>query len=417
MSTGRSRKRLAFVDLMFSWPPHGGADVDLYQTVLGLQNMGHEVHLFFAGYERSWERGCADPATLPFPATRVDFSLRTLTPHTVPKRFRAAVDAWRPDAVVLCHGFFLKPYVADALAHHPTVGRYYAYELACPRDSLLFKDGAPCPNNYLRTPQICRRCALERLKLRLTQWRMVVWTHEYLAGLAFTPGYHRRLVESIRRFDAIIVSNALMKAQLEGTNKNVHIFPGGVDVEQFVYYPPKAKRSEEHKVILISGRLDEPSKGLQTLREAGALLAKERSDFEVWATHSDFRLNTDWFKAIGWHDHNAVMEWHRQADICVVPSIWEEPFGLAAIEAMAAGRPVCASRVGGLQDIVRHGETGFLIDRGDSAALARRLAQLLDDTHLRRRMGEAGRRLVEQEYNWTRVIERHWPPLLERLLP
>ena len=48
------------------------------------------------------------------------------------------------------------------LAHHKTISRYYAHELACLRDPLRFKDGAPCPNDYLNTPQVCRRCALKR---------------------------------------------------------------------------------------------------------------------------------------------------------------------------------------------------------------------------------------------------------------
>ncbi len=409
--------RLAFVDLMFSWPPHGGADVDLYRTVAGLQDCGYEVHLFGAAYAKSWERGKFEPAQLPFPATRLDFSVISFNHRRLPARFRAAVDAWQPDVAVLCDGFFLKPYVAQALAHYPTVARYYAYEVACPRDMLLFNDGAPCPNNYLRTPNLCRRCALTRLRGEIQDWRLLAWTHEYLAAWAFMPGYRRRLAESLGRMDAIVVSNELMKTHLAGISDRVHIFTGGVDAEASAYHPLRAKAPEERKVILMAGRAEDPAKGLQTLVEAGQKLAANRSDFEIWVTHPNRGLSTDWLKAIGWHDHDAIMELHQQADICAVPSMWEEPFGLAAVEAMAACRPVCASRVGGLQRIVRHGETGFLFERGDSADLAYRLTQLLDDAGLRRSMGDAGRRLAEQEYDWKRVIERCWPPLLDGLLP
>jgi len=89
---------------------------------------------------------------------------------------------------------------------------------------------------------------------------------------------------------------------------------------------------------------------------------------------------------------------------------------LVAVEAMASGRPVCASRVGGLQDIVVHGETGFLFDRGDSGALADSLVRLLDDANLRQRMGEAGRKRAEGEYDWKRIAAVHYPPLLEACL-
>ena len=104
------------------------------------------------------------------------------------------------------------------------------------------------------------------------------------------------------------------------------------------------------------------------------------------------------------------------ADICAVPSVWEEPFGLVAVEAMACERPVCASRVGGLQDIVVDGETGLLVAPGDAEALATALARLLDDAVLRRSMGTAGRRRVEEQYDWPRVIARHYVPLLGELV-
>lgn len=416
MST-RNAKRIAFADLLFSWPPHGGADVDLYETVRGLQRLGYEVHLFFAGYEHSWERGSAEPSELPFPATRLEFTWRTLTPRAMPRRFAEAIAAWAPDLVVCSHGFFLKPFLSAALSRFRTVGRYYAYELACPRDLRLFRNGAPCPNNYLRTPDTCRACALEFLGPQIKRWRILAWAHEYLAARACLPGYHRILVESLWDFDAVIVSNIIMAGHFAQHNPNVLIFPGGVDLADYGPACDPPARPDGKKTILMSGRVEDPLKGLHVLLEAGERLAAERDDFEIWATHTDRRLESDWFKPIGWHDHEKVKAFQQQADICVVPSVWEEPFGLAALEAMAAGRPVCASRSGGLQHIVRHRGTGFLFDRGASAQLAQQLACLLDDAPLRRDMGWAGRAVAEAEYDWPRVIQHHWPPLIERITP
>jgi glycosyltransferase involved in cell wall biosynthesis len=82
----------------------------------------------------------------------------------------------------------------------------------------------------------------------------------------------------------------------------------------------------------------------------------------------------------------------RRCLIGLVPSAWAEPFGLVAVEAMQAGRPVIASAAGGLADIVVDGETGLLTPPGDPAALAAALRRLLADTALRQAMGEAGRR-------------------------
>ena len=407
--------RVAFVDLFFSWPPHGGADVDLYNVALCLHKMGYEVHVFVAACEDSWERGTVDPAKLPFPATRLDFTPRQVNRIEMPRRLRAAVDAWKPDVVFLCDGFFLKPYVSEALKHYPTVLRYYAYELVCPRDSRLFLNEAACPMNYLRTPETCRPCALQGMADEIKRWRFLSWTQEYIAARAFMPAYYSFLIQSLKHSRVIVVSNPLHVRQLEGFHPDVRIIPGGVNIEDFSYSSPVSRGANDKKIIFMSGRVEDPAKGMATLREAGERLARERTDFEIHVTHTDFSINNDWLKAIGWHKHAEIMELYTRSDICVVPSIWQEPFGLVAVEAMASGRPVCATRVGGLQDIVVHGETGFLFDAGDSAALAKHLSVLLDNSDLRVRMGEAARKRASQEYDWKRIAARYYPPIIEDL--
>lgn len=85
-----------------------------------------------------------------------------------------------------------------------------------------------------------------------------------------------------------------------------------------------------------------------------------------------------------------VSRWLRQSDVAVVPSA-SESFGLAALEALAAGLPVVATRVGGLPEVVREGETGLLAEVGDVDRIAAHLRTLADDAALRARMGAAGR--------------------------
>jgi len=408
--------RLAFVDLFFSWPPYGGADVDLYNVASGLQAAGHDVHVFVASCVASWQRGLVDPATLPFATTPLDFLSGTFKRRQIHARFRATVDQWKPDAVFLCDGFFLKPYVAEALSHYPLAARYYAYELGCPRDFRLFKNNAVCPENYLQTPDLCRRCALDALRSEIKAWRFSPWAEEYVKARAFLPAYYNRLVRSLQICKAIIVYNRIQQRHLEGVHDKIVVAPGGVNLNEFECVPPAKKGTDDRKIILMTGRAEDPLKGLQTLREAGERLARDRSDFEIQVTHTDLSIRGEHFKAIGWHTHADIMKRYRNADICVVPSIWEEPFGMVAVEAMAAGRPVCASRVGGLEDIVAHGETGFSFDPGDSTALAGFLAQLLDDGDLRARMGASARQRAKEEYDWKRIVAKHYLPLLERLI-
>lgn len=85
------------------------------------------------------------------------------------------------------------------------------------------------------------------------------------------------------------------------------------------------------------------------------------------------------------------------SDVFCQPSA-EEPFGMVYLEAMAARTPVVAYSSGGAPEVVDHGETGLLVDRGDIPALAAALLRLLSDGDLRRRFGEAGRRVVETKF-------------------
>jgi len=109
--------------------------------------------------------------------------------------------------------------------------------------------------------------------------------------------------------------------------------------------------------------------------------------------------------SLGWLDHQKIKEFYRDMDICVVPSLWEEPFGMVAVEAMASGKPVIASRAGGLSDSVKDSVTGFHFPPGDSNALAEKLNILLDDSSLREKMGRAGRERVERLFDWDRIVD------------
>ena len=85
--------------------------------------------------------------------------------------------------------------------------------------------------------------------------------------------------------------------------------------------------------------------------------------------------------------HEAVMEAWRRCLLALIPSTWLEPFGIVTIEAMSMGKPVIASRVGGLSDIVVDNETGLLVPPNDPDALQQAIQRLLDDPPLLERMG------------------------------
>jgi L-malate glycosyltransferase len=104
--------------------------------------------------------------------------------------------------------------------------------------------------------------------------------------------------------------------------------------------------------------------------------------------------------------HNPVAEGlYRAADVVCQVSRWEEAFAWVIAEAMAASRPLVATRVGGIPELVRDGENGFLVPPRSPASIAERLIQLLGDAALRARMGQAGRQAAERQFDLERNLD------------
>lgn len=109
-------------------------------------------------------------------------------------------------------------------------------------------------------------------------------------------------------------------------------------------------------------------------------------------------------------------ELYRRAAVFVLPTVERtcygravpvtELLGLSVLEAMASGTPVVASRTGGLPEVVRHGETGFLVTPGDTDELRERIEVLLRDRSLARRMGRAARATVLERFTWDLTAQR-----------
>jgi phosphatidylinositol alpha-1,6-mannosyltransferase len=141
-----------------------------------------------------------------------------------------------------------------------------------------------------------------------------------------------------------------------------------------------------------------------TARYAVAGIGSRRDSLE--ALVSELGLG-DAVRFLGFVPDDELPALYNAADVFVLASrrydLLVEGFGIAIVEASASGLPVIASRSGGIPEAVREGETGFLVDPDDPAAVAGPAIRLLGDEVLRRRMGAAGRAAVEGHYNWDRV--------------
>jgi D-inositol-3-phosphate glycosyltransferase len=209
--------------------------------------------------------------------------------------------------------------------------------------------------------------------------------------------------------------------QLYGVDPaKVSVIPLGVDMDLFRQTDKAEARQalgfKDEKIILFVGRL-EPIKGVDILLNAAALLESDvecsvlivGGDEASAARLGEFRdlasaLGIDHRVAfVGAVDHDRLPLFYNAADVCVVPSRYES-FGLVALEAMACGVPVVASRVGGLAGTVKDGESGYLVPWLCPEPFAERLEMLLDNDSLRKGLGETAREVVGR-YRWENVAE------------
>lgn len=180
----------------------------------------------------------------------------------------------------------------------------------------------------------------------------------------------------------------------------VHV---GVDLELWPYLPQEA-HSGRPQILFVGGDFE---------RKGGDLLLKVYS--ERFADSADLHLvtkqppaslppNVRAYTDMGANDPR-LRALYAEADLFVLPTR-ADVSSIVALEAMATGRPVISTRMGGIPDIVRHGETGFLLDPDDGAALAASMETLLADPALRRRMGAAGRAVVERDFSAAVSVPR-----------
>lgn len=160
-----------------------------------------------------------------------------------------------------------------------------------------------------------------------------------------------------------------------------------------------------------------PEKGILDLLEAARLVVAERPDAH-FAIVGDGAFRDEYMRKgreLGLAEH---LTWtglvddpftagvYDAADIVCQASRWGEVFGWVIAEAMAYGRPVVGTRVGGIPEVVTDGKTGFLVERGDVQALARKLVTLIDDPVQRRVLGAAGREKVHAQFDLRKNVAR-----------
>lgn len=123
----------------------------------------------------------------------------------------------------------------------------------------------------------------------------------------------------------------------------------------------------------------------------------------------------DRVRFLGQLSRDALIEVYHRADVLVIPSVCEEPFGLPTAEGMACGLPCVGSNAGGIPELIEHETTGLLVERGDTAGMAGALQRLALDPEARERFGRLGRDRAERLFDWS-VPAARLEALYQRML-
>jgi glycosyltransferase involved in cell wall biosynthesis len=365
----------------------GGAEILTYDLRDELSRRGHDARVFASDAHGAGDR---EPDHLCFGTIG---ELRTLNRAANP-RARAALKrvlhAFQPDVVhVRMFMTQLSPMILSLLRDLPTVYNAPWYETICPTGLKLFPNGSRCEEPAGRA---CRRCLSRRAWLALM-------------------GQRRLLSKWIEAFDVIVANSETTRAKLAEY---------GVDATSRIYngVPSRSRRPPlgDTPIIGYSGRLSH-EKGVDTLVDAFARVAEAVPETQLLLVgDGPLRSRIEGRMRSNGLGSRVTMPGHRSRDeaeramdavwIQASPSLLEEPFGIAAAEAMMRGTAVVASAGGGLGEIVEAGRGGVLVPAGDSDALAAALIELVRDRDRVEQVGAAGRRWAIDNVSVERCVDQ-----------
>ena len=195
------------------------------------------------------------------------------------------------------------------------------------------------------------------------------------------------------------------------------LIPNGIDANYFAAHSvePLPDLCDGKSNILFVGRL-EKRKGVEYLIKAYEIVKKECPDSRLVIVGAGDKPRKKYEKEIrekgikdvvftGYVSDEELMRYYRSADIFCAPAIGKESFGIVLLEAMAAGKPVVASNIGGYAGVVTDGEDGLLVPPKDEQQLAQSILTLLRDPDLRQKMGAKGRQ-KSVRYSWEGIAQQ-----------
>jgi glycosyltransferase involved in cell wall biosynthesis len=370
--------------------PAAGAEITLKALRDGLRQRGHEVRVFSSRAQLIPGPSFADDSCF---GTNSTLQVASSTVNISARRSLARVlEEFRPDVVhVKMFLWQLSPLILGPLRRFRSVYHVVIYKPICPTGWKMLPDGNRCDSAPGRV------CLQSRCMTPQT-WAIMMLQHNL-----FRRG--------MGAFDALVTTSQVMKERLEAEGVGpCRIIPNGCEERQ-----PRPPLGDEPR-LAYAGRLS-PEKGIGTLLHAFKRVLErvsearlrivgdgpQRAGLERVAGQLGIGGKVEFVGPMQAAEMERKLE---SAWVQAIPSKWEEPFGMVAIEAMMRGTAVVASNSGGLRDIVRDGVTGLLIVPGDVEVWSKALTRMLTDRHLCEVMGTAGREVALEEYTVERAVDR-----------
>jgi len=235
----------------------------------------------------------------------------------------------------------------------------------------------------------------------------------------FSPDLY--LMKRVRK--SVVLNEALKEKLVKKRipKEKLEVIPNGVNVEDFNVSKEEVERVRrkyglEGVVVMFAGTVT-PRKGILELMKAAELLNRKDVLFLIVG---NLNLDRDYVQKVmeyagikginakftGFVPYEDLKALYSACDVFVLPS-FEEGHGIALTEAMASGKPLIGSNVGGIPMQIKDGWNGFLVEPGNEKQLAEKIGYLIENEEERAIMGKNSRKLAEEEFDWEKIAERY----------
>lgn len=371
---------------------NGGSEVVMFQERDYLLGAGHEV----VDFSMQDARNFPSPNSAFFVSPqdyrsgagklgKLKSALSLIHSGEAVEKISALIRETRPD-LVHCHNIYhqLTPSIIGAANKLgvPVVLTLHDYKPVCPTYNRL-RDGEPCSDcldgdfsHVLRN-----RCAEGSLGK---------------SALLYAEAVVQRVMGSYEKVEAFIAPSRFMQQSIAHRvpGDRIKLLYNGIDTNAV-----QASGVDDGYVLFL-GRLVQ-EKGVETLLKAQAL-STEGWRLVVAGTgplSDDLKAKYNPSNFVGYIAGDALKSMISRASVVVVPSEWYENCPMSVLEAMAYGKPVVGTRLGGIPELVEEGTTGLLYEAGNVVELASHLERLMSSPELRRQMGAAARQRVESVFS------------------